>query len=389
MKRISFAAVTVLLVLRFSLEIQAFGNAGESIHHFVFGGSNYTFHVATLSMRKRNWKESRRACKNTGSDLVSIESLKEWRFLNDTIQKINTAEYFIGLRKDSGSGEWRWISDNSTVSASKGTFPWAIREPNGDGHCVVIYKDYLKDFGMYNDLNCTTERRHGFICESPNENNCNNKEDLAPTCKCVRYSIHYYHLTWNSSRKWCQEEGGDLVSIETDQEWNYLTGFIQNLAGSKHAEYYIGPFGNKTSRLHWPSDSRNVPDRGWRWYTDAAGHSNCTVMYKYDQEKKEHFNDLPCSCRGKEGKSGLSCSSGVTDEINRGVICEKTAVDGAVASPSRKERQSKDSSMFTLVIAIGSLDLVLLVVTVLLCRGIRHHQPAERNPVLDGKKAKD
>lgn len=150
-------------------------------------------------------------------------------------------------------------------------------------------------------------------------------QDVARTCKCVRYSIHHKRLTWNSSREWCHEEGGDLVSIETDQEWNYLTSFMQNLAGSKHAEYYIGPFKNKTGSLHWPSNSKNVPDHGWRWYVYPADDGSCTVMYKYDQEKKGQFNDIPCSCRGREGNSSLSCSSGVTEEINRGFICEKTA----------------------------------------------------------------
>lgn len=90
---------------------------------------------------------------------------------------METTEYFIGLRKDSKSGQWRWISDNSIVNASKGTFPWAKREPMGDGDCAVMYKDYLDDFGEYNDLSCTKERRHGRICESPAESN--NKEGIS------------------------------------------------------------------------------------------------------------------------------------------------------------------------------------------------------------------
>ncbi|KAL9973657.1 hypothetical protein ACROYT_G020139 [Oculina patagonica] len=134
MEKILFTVIASVLVIFFSIKVR--GNNGESIQHFVFDGSNYTFHVT--SPWWLNWEESRRACKNTGSDLVSIESLKEWRFLNNTIQTMETTEYFIGLRKDSESGEWRWISDNSTVNASKGTFPWAKREPTGDGDCALM-----------------------------------------------------------------------------------------------------------------------------------------------------------------------------------------------------------------------------------------------------------
>jgi len=91
----------------------------------------------------------------------------EWFFLKETIQKYATGEYFIGLRKVSKSKEWRWISDNSKVSATKGKFPWAKEEPSGDGKCAVMYKDYRKDYGMFSDLSCIIKRKvTGYICES-------------------------------------------------------------------------------------------------------------------------------------------------------------------------------------------------------------------------------
>ena len=131
-----------------------------------FGQSSYTFHK-TSAVQKLNWEESRRRCKDTGSDLVSIESKKEWIFLENITQTRETAEYFIGLRKDSKSGDWKWISDNSKVDAIREKFPWAKDEPNGDGNCAVMYKDYMQDYGLFNDLSCTEKQRDGYICESP------------------------------------------------------------------------------------------------------------------------------------------------------------------------------------------------------------------------------
>ena len=79
---------------------------------------------------------------------------------------METTEYYIGLKKDSKSGEWRWISDNSKVNATKGKFPWARREPSGDGSCAVIYKDYGNDYGLFNDFPCKQQEIHrGYICE--------------------------------------------------------------------------------------------------------------------------------------------------------------------------------------------------------------------------------
>jgi len=81
---------------------------------------------------------------------------------------MTTEEYFIGLRKDSESGEWRWISDNSTVNATKGEFPWVTNQPSGGGNCAVMYKNYRGNIGTYDDLSCKTRyEKRGYICESP------------------------------------------------------------------------------------------------------------------------------------------------------------------------------------------------------------------------------
>ena len=80
---------------------------------------------------------------------------------------METIEYYIGLKKDSKSGEWKWISDNSKVNAARGKFPWAKDQPSGDGDCAVMYKNYRKDNGLFNDLRCDTQQMYsGYICES-------------------------------------------------------------------------------------------------------------------------------------------------------------------------------------------------------------------------------
>ena len=111
-----------------------------------------------------NGKDASDACKVNGSDLVSVESNEEWNFLNDTINKFpeKGTEYYIGLTKDK-DGSWKWISDNSTVNESY----WAPNEPQNTNNerCAVMYKDYNRNYGLFDDLPCT-EKRHGYICES-------------------------------------------------------------------------------------------------------------------------------------------------------------------------------------------------------------------------------
>ena len=132
-----------------------------------FSGSSYIFYRSNGS--KYYWERSKKICnEQSGYNLVSIESREEWNFLNQTIQKENTTEYFIGLRKDTSTGEWRWLSDSSIVNVSdKGDWPWAKGQPNNkDDNCAQMYRDYRNDFGRYNDVGCTLSTAEaGFICE--------------------------------------------------------------------------------------------------------------------------------------------------------------------------------------------------------------------------------
>ena len=139
-----------------------------------FSGSSYIFYRSNGNWY--NWEKSKTICEQSGYNLVSIESREEWNFLNRTIQKEDTDEYFIGLRKDASTGMWRWLSDNSIVNASsRGHWPWAKGEPNdrnGDHeeNCAQMYRDYNNNYGLYNDVSCSKPLfQPGFICELKGE----------------------------------------------------------------------------------------------------------------------------------------------------------------------------------------------------------------------------
>ena len=128
----------------------------------LYGCSWYTFY-ATSERHSFNSKDASDACKVNGSDLVSIESNEEWNVLKDTINKFpgKGTEYYIGLTKDK-DGNWRWISNNSTVNKSY----WAPGQPKDtNSACAVMYKDYNGNCGLFDDLPCTFKRQ-GYICES-------------------------------------------------------------------------------------------------------------------------------------------------------------------------------------------------------------------------------
>ena len=97
-----------------------------------------------------SWEDSRRLCNMTGKDLASIESVEEWRFLYKTIQTMQTSDYFIGLKKQ--SGEWRWVSNDKNKSSSREYFIWAPYQPSGNGNCAKMFMSW------YDDMNCDKKK---------------------------------------------------------------------------------------------------------------------------------------------------------------------------------------------------------------------------------------
>ena len=114
-----------------------------------------------------SWEESKNLCEKNGSKLVSMERLwAELNFLEKEALKMNTTEYYIGLRKN--GQKWMWVSDNSTLEETKtGHFPWAPTEPTKNGNCVKMWRQATRPSTYrYDDVKCRVRTsKIGYICE--------------------------------------------------------------------------------------------------------------------------------------------------------------------------------------------------------------------------------
>ena len=54
------------------------------------------------------------------------------------------------------------------------------------------------------------------------------------TFKNSRYIILVKRFSWHWNRNKCQSQGGDLVSIETEEEWNFINDEIQRRNMTKY-----------------------------------------------------------------------------------------------------------------------------------------------------------
>ncbi|XP_031558720.1 L-selectin-like [Actinia tenebrosa] len=209
--------------------------------------SCYSFHKIP-----RNWEDSNKICQDNNGTLVSMETEEEYQFINKTIQSLDVGnnEWYIGLKRISGTYYWQWISGHD-MTIDK----WMPHEPDGSGDCVKVIK-YYKGWGLFDDIDCRAFRM--FTCEYKQAQKCSNitstisekrcfskkkqttttKENamtpsFSPTTKeiadCSCYSFHHITKNWEDSNKICKKNGGNLVSMETEEEYQFINKTIQSL----------------------------------------------------------------------------------------------------------------------------------------------------------------
>ncbi|XP_058240759.1 hepatic lectin-like [Hemibagrus wyckioides] len=109
-----------------------------------------------MSNENKNWRESRKDCRDKGADLLIINSTEEQEFI---VKQLGNFEAWIGLSDKDVEGEWKWVN-NRTLT----TKYWAEGEPNNDGEedCAVIYASSKT---VWNDRQCSVQLP--WICEKP------------------------------------------------------------------------------------------------------------------------------------------------------------------------------------------------------------------------------
>ena len=115
------------------------------------GNSCYTFHTSGTS-----WTANRETCKNSGGDLISIETQGEWSYISSGLRLYsnkNSTGWHVGLEQN--NGQWIWINGKPFEIGH-----WGAHEPSGDGpYAIMDTKGKLFDV--------SDSDNNGFVCEKP------------------------------------------------------------------------------------------------------------------------------------------------------------------------------------------------------------------------------
>lgn len=283
----------------------------------IYNDTHYFVNTNQLDM------ESARAfCKKGFGDLAVITGESERKFIWRQIAKGTEGQYYIGMTVNLDKS-FSWM-DNSPVTYTA----WEHNEPNfanNDENCVTIYKS----MGYWNDINCGLElpsickRSSNFInaTMAPTtvpKGGCA-PEWLAFQGKCYKIVTGNDNKNWQDARTFCQNQGGNLVSIVSEREQAFLTMQLQRYK----EDLWIGMNDvNWEMRFVW-TDGKGISYTNW-----AKGHPASVLEGRYS------FMDETLDCVIMVGSMSKITGFWKVEDCHakHGFICKRN-VDSQIVVP--------------------------------------------------------
>ncbi|XP_053398682.1 uncharacterized protein LOC128556876 isoform X2 [Mercenaria mercenaria] len=234
----------------------------------LFRGECYYF-GPVRNQSLKNWYDANDFCKSSGAQLVVIGNPYEMSFVTVQQSKIVTA--WIGLKYDKSNDVFRWVDGSTPGQYWANETNFYPNEPddykNGQ-ECIQIIGGRRDYTGSWDDGNCSIQQ--GFICEK----NAVPKVILPPSGPPVPTQISpqcgfgwisstsnnfCYQVvlglpkTWQGAKAYCQQNGGDLLSISGVSEQNFVQAV---LSSGKYASIQLN---------FWIGATDQTQEGGWHW----------------------------------------------------------------------------------------------------------------------------
>ncbi|XP_034533115.1 secretory phospholipase A2 receptor-like [Notolabrus celidotus] len=229
------------------------------------------------------WTEAQAYCRETYTDLATIESPEEMKQVNQTVLLSGLdSEVWIGLYNNI---LWKW-SDNYTGSGAEYR-KWSSGLPDNleaNELCVTAHT-----FGWF-DTRCIW--RHTFVC-------------YRGTQQDPEFVYINETMSWSSAQRFCRENYIDLATVKNDTEYQKVLNMTPS--GAYH---WIGL--HRDLEVYW-SDGSNSSFTYWERVFNPLG-SMTVVCGVSDLERSGKWRLLPC-----ESKFPFVCYS-VPQPVKRHVM---------------------------------------------------------------------
>ncbi|XP_023930930.1 macrophage mannose receptor 1-like [Lingula anatina] len=229
--------------------------------------SEFCYQINTNSL---SWSEAQLQCKHNGGEMASITSLQEQQHIAARIRAIPDTKYFwIG-----GNALWRdygWVWNDG---ASMAFLNWEAGRPHYAKNADCMEMDALS--GVWRDENC--HNRRGYICKKRGSTqNTTPSTALSSTTEkpgyphCDKswslYGQGCYRVSedpgqWTAAKSTCRREGGDIVSILSANENDFVTSLAAE-KGENPAGYWTGLNALRISNQFEWADDTSVSFTNW------------------------------------------------------------------------------------------------------------------------------
>merc|ERR1712042_21805 len=217
-----------------------------------------------LHNTKKNWQDAQKKCQMEGGNLVTADTPK----INN-ILKPKKKLMWIGASDLETEGTFVWTNGKKLSYTS-----WGPNEPNGreKENCVEV--NWGKP-GLWNDKSCRVSR--AFMCERVDYSVYEYNREIRRAFK-----VHNAEKNWQDAQRTCQEEGGNLVTVDTPE--------INNILKSKRELMWIGASDLNPEKTFVWTTGKSLKYTNWK-PGQPSGDGDCVEVNFY---KPGLWNDKPC-----------------------------------------------------------------------------------------------
>lgn len=203
-----------------------------------------------LSLYNENysWDEMKTLSGKLQSKLAEVEDAKKQQVITNLVSDQIRQYYYIGGSQAGKGQPWKWQSGSSVTYTN-----WDAAQPDCAGNSE-FYMAAIRGHGRWNDMP-SSYIYSGFILETP--------LNLKPTAE-ITYGNKVYRfytagIPYALAERYCEELGGNLVKIESEEKNNVIVQKVKEL----NKTFYIGASDEKEEGKFVWRDGSAVTYTNW------------------------------------------------------------------------------------------------------------------------------
>ncbi|XP_071488096.1 C-type mannose receptor 2-like, partial [Diadema antillarum] len=242
-----------------------------------------------------SWYDAEVYCQEQGGHLVTPADDDEYDFAKIVIRwSLPTEDVFwIGLNDIEEEGTWKDPEGNDVTYLR-----WHSGEPNGDDseNGVVMYTHASNEY-----IDTSVENTYPAVCKAAIGASAIAQPTTHPLCSSSDWAWddHSCYLfgsdtrSWSDAQDYCRDQGADLVTVESDREFNFLVNHYRYRFSTRR--HWIGlTYISSEGVYRWETEHFTLPVTSSHWLSGQPDGANsgeeCVELYTSNS-----YNDVTCS----------------------------------------------------------------------------------------------